>query len=369
MSEISVPSLEILNSLGDGVYVTNLEREITFWNKAAERITGWKSEEILGKTCHDGILCHRDKDGHHLCGYEFCPLYRSMVTGECSTFPAIVFAQGKDGHSIPTQSNTAPIRNGRGEIVGGVESFRDLTLLYKELMRAESIQRGMLHYDLPEDRRLTLRSRTQPHDVIGGDFHRIVKMDHDCYGIFLGDVMGHGVPAALYTMYLRMLFDRHGALLREPAAFLSVMNNELATLLGEDVSFAAGLAFLLNAATGECRYGAAGVPVFYHGTGRQLIPICLQGAPLGMMAEMDYETLSFRLKPGERLLFCTDGAIEIKNQAGEMLDEKGFARLLQLNGYPARAIPLAAIEEMVLKYSGEVRLGDDLTLIELTWRP
>ena len=69
----------VLDSINDGVYVTDSTRKIVYWGAGAERITGWQSVDVLGKHCHDGILCHVDKDGHRLCGKEHCPLHRSMV--------------------------------------------------------------------------------------------------------------------------------------------------------------------------------------------------------------------------------------------------------------------------------------------------
>ncbi len=87
----------ILDSLGDGVYVCDRERRIVHWSTSAERITGWTREDVVGRRCLDNILCHIDKDGHRLCGKEFCPLHRSMVTGTASNVPLIVFAKTKDG--------------------------------------------------------------------------------------------------------------------------------------------------------------------------------------------------------------------------------------------------------------------------------
>ena len=57
---------------------------------------------MVGRRCLDNVLCHVDKDGHRLCGEEFCPLHRSMVTGTPSDVPLIVFAQTKDGRRMPT---------------------------------------------------------------------------------------------------------------------------------------------------------------------------------------------------------------------------------------------------------------------------
>ena len=78
---LEIDGKQILDSLAEGVYVTDVERGITYWNKSAERITGWKAEDIVGRGCFDDVLCHVDKDGHYMCGKECCPLHRSIVTG------------------------------------------------------------------------------------------------------------------------------------------------------------------------------------------------------------------------------------------------------------------------------------------------
>jgi PAS domain S-box-containing protein len=110
MNELQISAENILDSLSEGVYVCDLDRRIVFWSKSAERITGWRSEDVLGRACHAGILCHEDKDGHRLCGKEFCPLHRSMITDVTGTTPLIVFARAKNGRRIPMQVTTAPLR-------------------------------------------------------------------------------------------------------------------------------------------------------------------------------------------------------------------------------------------------------------------
>ena len=87
-----------------------LDRKIIYWNKAAERITGWGRADIIGRHCFDDILCHVDKDAHQLCGQEHCPLHRSIITGVGSECP-LVFAKRKDGQRVPVQVTVAPIRN------------------------------------------------------------------------------------------------------------------------------------------------------------------------------------------------------------------------------------------------------------------
>ena len=151
MNDLLLSSEMILNSLSEGVYVCDRDRCIVFWSQSAERITGWQAEDVVGKRCLEDILCHVDKDGHRLCGKEYCPLHRAMITGSTTNVPIIVFAQGKDGRRIPTQVTTSPIRNSAGEVIGGVETFRDVSPILIDLERAKKIKEQRLEQDLPAD--------------------------------------------------------------------------------------------------------------------------------------------------------------------------------------------------------------------------
>ena len=121
--ELLTASNVILDSLSDGVYVCDKDRRVVFWSQAAARITGWESADVIGRQCVDDVLAHVDKDGHRLCGEEFCPLHRAMVTGTQSTVGLMVFARGKGGNRIPMQVTVAPIRDPAGEIIGAWSRF------------------------------------------------------------------------------------------------------------------------------------------------------------------------------------------------------------------------------------------------------
>ncbi len=167
---IEMSAQVILDSLSDGVYVTDTERRIVFWSQSAERITGWSAAEVTGSACWDNILCHVDKEDHPLCGDEYCPLRRAIVTGERSKTPMIIFARGRDGRRIPSEVTVAPVRNARGEIIGAVEVFRDLSHMMGDLERSKKIQRESLKINVPPDRRVHFDTRYSPRDILGGDY-------------------------------------------------------------------------------------------------------------------------------------------------------------------------------------------------------
>ena len=355
----------ILDSLGDGVYVSDLERKLTYWNKAAERITGWTGADIIGRHCFDDILCHVDKDGHQLCGKEHCPLHRSIVTGVSSECP-LVFAQRKDGQRVPVQVTVAPIRNAAGEIIGGVEVFRDVSPVFRDLEKARSIQAIALQHDLPEDTRIQFSTHYIPHDIVGGDYYGIRRLDSEHYGFFLADVMGHGLAAALYTMHLSSLWDRYYPLLKSPSAFARQIGNELNRIVGGGEAFATGICGLVDMNRQEIRFAGAGNPpaLLVHASG-EFDQVECAGLPLGLMEDAPYDDATLTLHSGDRLLLFSDGAMEIHNAENNLLGVDGLIAMLKKLGYPDSGIQGTALEEELLKYSNSVRLEDDLSLIEI----
>ncbi|HOS04008.1 MAG TPA: adenylate/guanylate cyclase domain-containing protein, partial [Candidatus Hydrogenedentes bacterium] len=114
----------ILDALFDGVYVVDRDRNIIFWNKGAENITGYTMDDVRGRCCANDILSHIDATGVQLC-LNACPLVRSMETGE--NVIAKVYPLCKGGGRIPVETHISPIRDDSGAILGAVEIFRDIS--------------------------------------------------------------------------------------------------------------------------------------------------------------------------------------------------------------------------------------------------
>lgn len=113
----------ILENLYEGIYFVDVDRTITFWNKGAELIMGFYSDEIIGKHCNDNILNHVDENGNKLC-LSGCPLHKSLMDGEERN--AVVFLHHKDGHRVKIHTNITPLVE-NGKIIGGIEVFREIS--------------------------------------------------------------------------------------------------------------------------------------------------------------------------------------------------------------------------------------------------
>ncbi|MBL6974377.1 MAG: sigma 54-interacting transcriptional regulator [Deltaproteobacteria bacterium] len=124
----------ILDNVADGVFTVDETFRITYFNRAAERITGFSSKEAVGRPCSEVF-----RTG--LCGKD-CPLRESLTTGSrVVNFEIDITA--KAGKPVSISVSTAPLLGSHGQFIGGVETFRDLTRvreLTRELYRKYTFQ-------------------------------------------------------------------------------------------------------------------------------------------------------------------------------------------------------------------------------------
>ncbi|MDY6837698.1 MAG: sigma 54-interacting transcriptional regulator [Thermodesulfobacteriota bacterium] len=122
----------ILDSIADGVFTVDLEWRITSFNKAAEGITGIPREEAIGQPCCEVLRANVCEDG--------CVLRRTMGSGKpIRNMPVHIIRADKK--VIPVSVNTTLLRDEEGQVIGGVETFSDLTLVHelrKELRKGHS---------------------------------------------------------------------------------------------------------------------------------------------------------------------------------------------------------------------------------------
>ncbi len=109
----------ILESIADGVFTVDLDWNVTSFNRAAERITGVSRSQALGRKCWEVLRASVCESG--------CVLRETMETGE----PVVnrsVYVVRSDGARIPISVSTALLKDAHGRVVGGAETFRDLSV-------------------------------------------------------------------------------------------------------------------------------------------------------------------------------------------------------------------------------------------------
>lgn len=128
----------VLDHLYDGAYVTDPELQIVYWNPSAEAITGYRREHMLAAILAENVLPHLDAEGVPLPKAKY-PLALTLRDGRVRA--GDLFLRHHDGYQVPVAARVAPIRNKQGEVIGGVEIFRDNSVEVAALAQVESLKK------------------------------------------------------------------------------------------------------------------------------------------------------------------------------------------------------------------------------------
>jgi len=115
---------QVLDHLAEGVYFVDTQRKVLYWNHAAELLSGYSAEEVVGSYCYDQILNHVNERLEPLCTGH-CPLTIAIENREMIIERA--FLHHKNGHRVPVNIKVNPVVNQDGTVIGAVEIFSDAT--------------------------------------------------------------------------------------------------------------------------------------------------------------------------------------------------------------------------------------------------
>lgn len=195
----------VLDNLFDGVYFVDPERQILYWNKGAERITGFLAKDIIGKRCYDDILQHVNEAGTSLCK-SVCPLVHCMQDGQPRQ--AQVYLHHKNGHRVAVLIRATPVRDEQGKIIGAVEIFSDNLSLFPVVKHLHRLQTEAL-----TDPLTNIGNRRFLDVKLESALHKFHQYHISCGIIFLdldhfkqvNDTWGHEIGDRVLQMVARTL--------------------------------------------------------------------------------------------------------------------------------------------------------------------
>lgn len=114
---------EFLEYTSDSCILLDREKKIVFWNKAAEELTGFKKEEMLGKSCQSEPSLYTDTSGQSLC-YDDC--FCDKILKDKKPLVMEVFIQNKAGYRLPVRLRVLPVLNSEGKAAGAVQLFTSI---------------------------------------------------------------------------------------------------------------------------------------------------------------------------------------------------------------------------------------------------
>jgi sigma-B regulation protein RsbU (phosphoserine phosphatase) len=209
----------------------------------------------------------------------------------------------------------------------------------EQLKMAGAVQRNFLPQTLPATDRVRMACVYQPAQWVSGDIYDAVRLDENHIAIYLADAVGHSMPAALLTMFLK-----HAAVLRQtrgsqytiftPQQVLDRLNEQMIAQQLKGCLFATCCCGLLNTQTMNFTFARAGhpYPILLR---RGCPPISLQsrGGLLGVFEEIDIEEQTIAVQSGDKIMFYSDGAeplIGEINNTGQFLFTDTFLSLCDL---------------------------------------
>jgi diguanylate cyclase (GGDEF)-like protein/PAS domain S-box-containing protein len=169
----------IIENLYDGLYFVDRNRIITYWNKAAEQISGFTANEVVGKPCSDNILTHVDVEGNNLCT-GMCPLAATIADGKPREVE--VYMHHKDGHRIPVSVRISTLTDAQGKVIGGIELFTDISNQAANELRVKELEKLALLDNLTQ-----LANRNYIEKEIQSRFEEKKRLNVP-FGIFFIDI-------------------------------------------------------------------------------------------------------------------------------------------------------------------------------------
>ncbi len=304
-----------------------------------------------------------------------------------------------NGTTLFAQASVAPNTDADGNVVGMVWSLLDISdkkraqqelmernaQMEEDLSLAREFQQAFIQREYPtfppgvpaEDSVLELGHLYLPSGAVGGDFFEIFSVSETRVGVFVSDVMGHGVRSALVVATIRGLSEELGPERYDPSAFLSHMNRDLTRIIKHHghVTFASAFYMVLDVSDGSLVYASAGHPSpFLISSKEQTVELLnpdegKQGPALGIFGSTVYESTSHALCAGDSIVLYTDGIFEAECLENcECFDLERVGNVLLENRTAAPANLVTTLLSRVQTFCNRDDFDDDVCLVALRLR-
>jgi phosphoserine phosphatase RsbU/P len=306
-----------------------------------------------------------------------------------------------DGSTTWVLTTKLPLRNPEGRIVGTFGISRDITKrklaeqalaertrqlekknqqIEEEMKMARELQLAMLPQKFPtvpanmppHESALKFFSFFLPSGTVSGDFFDVVALSDTSVGVFICDVMGHDVRAALVTAMTRALVEDLSLKAADPGDLLAQINRGLLSVFQQagTTMFATAFYLVADVATGELCYASAAHPDPLQLLRRQgkVEPLAAHGGTgkgpaLGLFKEAEFPTCRRPMNPGDVLLLYTDGLIEAEGRDQEIFSLERLTALVRRHaGLPTKEM-LSALLSEIRQFSGQDEFADDVCLV------
>ncbi len=369
-------------------HFTRVSNALVKWHGAVD------AASVLGKTDADFFSAEHAKQAF-IDEQEIIRTGRPLVNlEEKETWP--------NGLETWVSTTKLPLCDDNGKVIGTFGISRDITdrrraetqlaksvdelrtrhaELEEDLAMARELQSALLPKDYPffpphakpNDPILRFSHFFNPSKEVSGDFFDILELSDSTAGIFICDVMGHGMRAALVAAIVRALVGELRDIAKVPGEFLNRLNRKLFSILKETgiTVFASAAYVVVDLAKGEVRYSNAGHPDplwIHHESGvAAALPLnhCKRGPVLGLFEEAQYGTSRNALSDGDMVLLFTDGLFEVESANGELYDQDRLFGAVQRRASLSATDLCREVLDEVQQFSADKHFSDDVCLVAI----
>jgi sigma-B regulation protein RsbU (phosphoserine phosphatase) len=245
--------------------------------------------------------------------------------------------------------------------------------LDEQLRLAQRLQMDFLPRRMPEVVGGRFAARLEPASWVSGDFYDIFRLDERHVGFYVADAVGHGVPAALLTVFVKKSLQTKRIQGKQyelipPEEALRLLNADLLSAELKETPFITLVYGVYNEETRRCCYARAGHPKpILLGPQGSLETLEGDGPLLGVFAGATFEARERPLAPGQRLLLYTDGAERI--EAERRANPAALLEILRASALLPLEALIDSVFDAVHAATGGQHLADDVTLVALELIP
>lgn len=233
-----------------------------------------------------------------------------------------------------------------------------------EIEEARLIQQAMLPREALRTAHIEFASRFRPVSEVGGDFLDYFELDNSFTAFYLGDVVGKGLPAAMFAaLTVGALRGMHKTG-TPPHMVMETLNRRLRMRIvpGRYCSVLYGV---FNPATKEFCHANSGIPKPIRISSRGCELLGAGGLPPGLFEGATYEQYSTQLTSGDVLLFCSDGVTDARNPQGDDFSEEQLLQVCCENYKEGLEVLLDRVFRAVDDFAASERQHDDITIAAL----
>jgi phosphoserine phosphatase RsbU/P len=240
--------------------------------------------------------------------------------------------------------------------------------LEHDLDMARDVQLRLLPPTPPRKPHAEFATRFLPARTIGGDLYDFLPYDDNCIGIAMGDVSGKAAPAALYAALISGIMRAATSQMLSPADMLKQLNDSLQERK-MDSQYVTMLFAVWNDEKQTLQIANAGAvqPLFCRAG--QVETVEAEGFPLGMFKDVSYEEFTLSTRPGDAIVFFSDGIVDAVNESEEMFGTERLIALVTSQLTNSAEGMVDAIYKELSAFQGGVERFDDETVVVLKVLP